>query len=109
MNRPLQQSGGRLSTIVAFPRARAGGRQVRTHIERDLSLSSLGRHWTKQREPSSWQVIAPKARLLRYGVRRFGKPEDLLGTVLWLLSPASDFVTGTVIPVDGGFSAYHGV
>jgi NAD(P)-dependent dehydrogenase (short-subunit alcohol dehydrogenase family) len=40
---------------------------------------------------------------------RLGVPEDLLGTVLWLLSPASSFVTGTVIPVDGGFSAYRGV
>lgn len=40
---------------------------------------------------------------------RFGNPEDLLGTVLWLLSPASAFVTGTVIPVDGGFSAFSGV
>jgi NAD(P)-dependent dehydrogenase (short-subunit alcohol dehydrogenase family) len=40
---------------------------------------------------------------------RFGVPEDLLGTVLWLLSPASAFVTGVVIPVDGGFSAYSGV
>jgi NAD(P)-dependent dehydrogenase (short-subunit alcohol dehydrogenase family) len=40
---------------------------------------------------------------------RFGKPEDLLGAVLWLLSPASAFVTGTVIPVDGGFSAFSGV
>lgn len=40
---------------------------------------------------------------------RFGKPEDLLGTVLWLLSPASAFVTGIVVPIDGGFSAYSGV
>jgi NAD(P)-dependent dehydrogenase (short-subunit alcohol dehydrogenase family) len=40
---------------------------------------------------------------------RFGDPEDLLGTVLWLLSPASAYVTGVVIPVDGGFSAYSGV
>ncbi len=40
---------------------------------------------------------------------RFGVPEDLLGTVLWLLSPASAFVTGVVIPIDGGFSAYSGV
>lgn len=40
---------------------------------------------------------------------RFGKPEDLLGAVLWLLSPASKFVTGIVVPVDGGFSAYSGV
>ena len=40
---------------------------------------------------------------------RFGDPEDLLGTVLWLLSPAASFVTGIVIPVDGGFSAFSGV
>ena len=40
---------------------------------------------------------------------RYGTPEDLLGTVLWLLSPASNFVTGVVVPVDGGFSAYSGV
>ncbi|MBC8446678.1 MAG: SDR family oxidoreductase [Chloroflexi bacterium] len=40
---------------------------------------------------------------------RFGEPEDLLGTVLWLLSPASAFVTGIVVPVDGGFSAFSGV
>jgi NAD(P)-dependent dehydrogenase (short-subunit alcohol dehydrogenase family) len=40
---------------------------------------------------------------------RFGQPEDLLGAVLWLLSPASAFVTGIVLPVDGGFSAFAGV
>jgi NAD(P)-dependent dehydrogenase (short-subunit alcohol dehydrogenase family) len=40
---------------------------------------------------------------------RFGDPEDLLGTVLWLLSPASAFVTGIVVPIDGGFSAFSGV
>jgi NAD(P)-dependent dehydrogenase (short-subunit alcohol dehydrogenase family) len=40
---------------------------------------------------------------------RFGVPEDLLGTVLWLLSPASAFVTGITVPVDGGFSAFGGV
>jgi NAD(P)-dependent dehydrogenase (short-subunit alcohol dehydrogenase family) len=40
---------------------------------------------------------------------RFGEPVDLLGTLLWLLSPASAFVTGVVVPVDGGFSAFGGV
>jgi NAD(P)-dependent dehydrogenase (short-subunit alcohol dehydrogenase family) len=40
---------------------------------------------------------------------RFGEPEELLGTVLWLLSPASGYVTGIVVPVDGGFSAFSGV
>lgn len=40
---------------------------------------------------------------------RFGVPEDLLGTLIWLVSPASAFVTGIVVPVDGGFSAFSGV
>ena len=42
-------------------------------------------------------------------MRRFGKPDDLLGALQWLCSDASAFVTGTVIAVDGGFSAYSGV
>ena len=40
---------------------------------------------------------------------RFGEPADLAGAALWLLSPASAFVTGVVLPVDGGFSALRGV
>ncbi|HYK90789.1 MAG TPA: SDR family oxidoreductase [Acidobacteriota bacterium] len=42
-------------------------------------------------------------------MRRFGQPEDLFGAVFWLLSPASAFVTGLVVPIDGGFQAYSGV
>lgn len=38
--------------------------------------------------------------------RRLGRPEELLGTLQWLASDASAFVTGTVIPVDGGFDAF---
>jgi NAD(P)-dependent dehydrogenase (short-subunit alcohol dehydrogenase family) len=37
---------------------------------------------------------------------RYGEPEDLLGAVIWLLSDSAGFVTGTVIPIDGGFSSY---
>jgi NAD(P)-dependent dehydrogenase (short-subunit alcohol dehydrogenase family) len=40
---------------------------------------------------------------------RFGLAEDLFGAILWLLSPASAFVTGIVVPIDGGFSAFSGV
>lgn len=40
---------------------------------------------------------------------RFGNADELLGTMLWLLSPASQFVTGIIVPVDGGFSAFSGV
>jgi NAD(P)-dependent dehydrogenase (short-subunit alcohol dehydrogenase family) len=40
---------------------------------------------------------------------RFGTPEDLLGATMWLISPAAAFVTGIVLPIDGGFSAFSGV
>ena len=40
---------------------------------------------------------------------RLGQPEDLIGTLIWLCSDASRFVTGIVVPVDGGFSAFSGV
>lgn len=42
-------------------------------------------------------------------MQRMGEAEDLIGTLLWLASPAAKFVTGIVVPVDGGFSAFSGV
>ncbi|MBT8235459.1 MAG: SDR family oxidoreductase [Bacteroidia bacterium] len=42
-------------------------------------------------------------------MKRFGEAEELHGAVHWLLSDASSFVTGTITPIDGGFSAYSGV
>lgn len=41
--------------------------------------------------------------------KRFGNPKELIGVMLWLASDASSFVTGTVIPIDGGFSSFSGV
>ncbi len=41
--------------------------------------------------------------------KRFGEPSELIGALLWLAGDASKFVTGTIIPVDGGFSAFSGV
>ena len=40
---------------------------------------------------------------------RFGKPDDLAGVCIWLASDALKFVSGIVIPIDGGFSAFSGV
>jgi NAD(P)-dependent dehydrogenase (short-subunit alcohol dehydrogenase family) len=40
---------------------------------------------------------------------RFGEPVELVGTAIWLCSPAASFVNGAVIPVDGGFGAFSGV
>ena len=42
-------------------------------------------------------------------MQRFGTPDELQDALLFLLSDASRFITGTVLPVDGGFSAYSGV
>ena len=42
-------------------------------------------------------------------MRRFGEPEELVGALVWLCSDAARFVTGIVVPVDGGFSAFGGV
>lgn len=40
---------------------------------------------------------------------RFGEPDELVGTLVWLCGPAASFVNGVVVPVDGGFSAFSGV
>lgn len=62
-----------------------------------------------QREDGSLTERAQKV-ISQTPMGRFGEPRELLGTLLWLLSePASGFVNGAVIPVDGGFSAYSGV
>jgi len=41
--------------------------------------------------------------------KRFGDPDELIGALVWLLSDASKFVTGSMITVDGGFSIFSGV
>ena len=40
---------------------------------------------------------------------RFGEPDELVGTLIWLCSPGARFVNGVVTPVDGGFSAFSGI
>jgi NAD(P)-dependent dehydrogenase (short-subunit alcohol dehydrogenase family) len=55
--------------------------------------------------------LTDRARLITQGtpMGRFGDPAELQGVVVWLCSDAASFVTGAVIPVDGGFGAYSGV
>jgi NAD(P)-dependent dehydrogenase (short-subunit alcohol dehydrogenase family) len=52
--------------------------------------------------------LLPRARkvIAHTPMGRYGEPDDLIGTLIWLLSDASSFVTGVVVPVDGGFSSY---
>lgn len=61
-------------------------------------------------DPATGELTARGQSIIAHTpMARFGDAEDLLGAVLWLLSPASAFVTGIVVPVDGGFSAFGGV
>lgn len=55
--------------------------------------------------------LTPRGKLIldHTPMGRFGAPEELCGAVRWLLSDASKFVTGIVVPIDGGFSAFSGV
>ena len=60
--------------------------------------------------PEGTPTARTKKILSQTPMERFGEPEELIGTLLWLISAeASGFVNGVVIPVDGGFSAYSGV
>lgn len=61
-------------------------------------------------DPQSGELTARGTQILAHTpMGRFGAAEDLNGAVLWLLSPAAAFVTGVILPIDGGFSAYSGV
>ena len=71
-------------------------------------LTEQNRFLLTDKESGAWTPRG-EAILDHTPMRRFGAPEDLVGTLLWLVSPASAFVTGIVVPVDGGFSAFSGV
>lgn len=60
-------------------------------------------------EKSGQPTERGKSILQHTPMARFGAPDDLTGTIHWLLSPAAAFVTGIVVPIDGGFSAFSGV
>ncbi|MCK5006513.1 MAG: SDR family oxidoreductase [Spirochaetales bacterium] len=52
--------------------------------------------------------LTPRAKqvMAHTPLARYGDPKDLIGAVIWLLSDSADFVTGVVLPIDGGFSSY---
>ncbi len=61
-------------------------------------------------DPVSGEQSQRSQRILAHTpMNRFGLPEDLIGAAVWLLSPAAAFITGVVVPIDGGFSAFSGV
>jgi NAD(P)-dependent dehydrogenase (short-subunit alcohol dehydrogenase family) len=58
-------------------------------------------------DPHTGELTARARKVIAHTpMGRYGTPEELLGTVIWLLSDAASFVTGVVVPIDGGFSSY---
>jgi NAD(P)-dependent dehydrogenase (short-subunit alcohol dehydrogenase family) len=114
-----------LTRVLAYSVAKAGldayTRWLATHLAREyvptLRVNALapGFFLTEQNrflllEPDGVTLTERGKQILAHTpMGRFGTPEDLVGAFLWLLSPASAFVTGQIITVDGGFSAYSGV
>jgi NAD(P)-dependent dehydrogenase (short-subunit alcohol dehydrogenase family) len=71
-------------------------------------LTNQNRFLMTDKETGDW-TLRGKTIIGHTPMGRLGESRDLFGCVLWLLSPASEFVTGVVIPIDGGFSAFSGV
>lgn len=113
-----------LSRVVGYGAAKAAienfTRWLAVHLAREcgpgLRVNALvpGFFETEQnrallREPSGELTPRGKRILERTPMGRFGEPSELFGALLWLVSPAASFVTGAIIPVDGGFLADSGV
>jgi NAD(P)-dependent dehydrogenase (short-subunit alcohol dehydrogenase family) len=71
-------------------------------------LTEQNRYLLTDSETGEWTARG-QAILAHTPMGRLGAPDDLIGALIWLVSPAAAFVTGAVIPVDGGFAAYSGV
>jgi NAD(P)-dependent dehydrogenase (short-subunit alcohol dehydrogenase family) len=114
-----------LTRVVTYSAAKAGldafTRWLATHVALEYSPQirvnaiAPGFFLTEQNRfllmEADGQTLTTRGQqiLAHTPMQRFGHPDDLVGTMMWLLSPAAGFVTGQVIAVDGGFSAYSGV
>ena len=114
-----------LTRVVSYSGAKAGisnfTQWLAVHMAQEYSprirvnalapgffLTEQNRFLVTDRETGEYTARG-KAIIAHTPMGRLGEPEELLGAVLWLLSPASAFVTGTVVAIDGGFAAFSGV
>jgi len=114
-----------LTRVLAYSAAKAGvsnfTRWLAVHMAQEYSplirvnAISPGFFLTEQNRflltnPASGNLTERGQSILDHTpMRRFGNPADLIGAVMWLLSPSASFVSGVVLPIDGGFSAFSGV
>ncbi len=114
-----------LTKVLAYSAAKAGvsnfTRWLAVHMAQEYSplirvnAISPGFFLTEQNRflltnPASGNLTERGQSILDHTpMRRFGNPDDLIGAVMWLLSPSASFVSGVVVPIDGGFSAFSGV
>jgi len=114
-----------LTKIAAYSAAKAGvsnfTQWLAVHMAKEYSSKirvnaiAPGFFLTKQNEflliDEKTKNLTPRGETIinHIPAGKFGKSEQLVGTVIWLLSPAAEYVTGIIVPVDGGFSAFSGV
>ena len=105
-------AGPPLSKAFTYSVAKAGIKNLTQNIAREWATRGVRVNAIRPGFfPTEWSIenfITPEreqAILGHTAMARYGKPEELLGAVLWLASDAASFVTGAEIAVDGGFSA----
>ncbi len=112
INLSSASSGPPLSKAFTYSVAKAGIKNLTQNLAREWAPFNVRVNALRPGFfPTEWSMknfITPErehAILNHTPMKRYGKPEELIGAVLWLASDASQFVTGAEIAVDGGFSA----
>lgn len=105
-------AGPPLSKAFTYSVAKAGIKNLTQNLAREWAPYNVRVNALRPGFfPTEWSMKhfidadREKAILGHTPMKRYGKPEELVGAVIWLCSDASSFVTGAEIPVDGGFSA----
>lgn len=104
--------GPPLSKVFVYSAAKAGVANLTQNLAREWAPSNVRVNALRPGFfPTAWSIrhlinAERRAKIMNHTpMRRFGKPEELVGAVLWLASDAASFVTGSVVTVDGGFTA----